>query len=161
MASHFLCCVQKILFVLFHPAGHANSGTSSDLITSGCFLMMASWDVRSAVRLRLWVLTVQWMAHVSSCQQSGVLDTFSRMVIHDRSIVPLKLNIKILKQPLINSLNFQSRSDRRVKVSWTEMRGLPVEPRLQFAVLYGDLWRRTANSSSRKRAAAVETSLKI
>ena len=31
----------------------------------------------------------------------------------------------------------------------------------QFAVLYGDLWRRTANSSSRKTAAAVETSLKI
>ena len=40
--------------------------------------------------------------------------------------------------------------------------GLPVEPRLQqFAVLYGDLWRRTANSSSRKTAAAVESSLKI
>ena len=31
----------------------------------------------------------------------------------------------------------------------------------QFAVLYGDLWRRTANSSSKKTAAAVETSLKI
>ena len=55
------------------------------------------------------------------------------------------------------------KSDRRVKVSWTETRrptswatSIP-----QFAVLYGDLWRRTANSSSRKTAAAVETSLKI
>ena len=34
----------------------------------------------------------------------------------------------------------QSRSNRIVKVSWTEKRGLPVEPRLrQFAVLYGEL----------------------
>jgi len=32
---------------------------------------------------------------------------------------------------------------------------------LEICVLYGDLWRRTANSSSRKTAAAVETSLKI
>jgi len=37
-----------------------------------------------------------------------------------------------------------------------------VEPRLrQFAVLYSDLWWRTANSSLRKTAAAVEMSLKI
>jgi len=56
----------------------------------------------------------------------------------------LKLNIKILKQP--ESQGVMNRDEGAYHA---------VEPRLrQFAVLY-------ANSSSRKTAAAVETSLKI
>lgn len=106
-SPHLLFCVQKTAVVLFHLAGHSNSGRNSGTIMTGCLLLTASLDALSVVMWRHLDPTAQRSAHVCSCQQSGALDS-QTVTIDRRNTVPFVKRYIFTVIQLVIELQYRS-----------------------------------------------------